>query len=220
MAMKPYVIKRGDYLKKLGHLYGFDPDAIWADASNAELKAQRGDPNVLKAGDVLHIPDAPPLRLQLRAGKENAYVATVPKVSVTVCLERDGAPLADERVVVKGLGDDEPTTSDGDGKVILNVPVHVRDVELFLPEHDLTYRVSVGALDPAHEASGARMRLKALGHYQPVQHAGRGQGRKADAGEAEQLAVALRSFQIDEGLEPTGLLDEPTQQALVARYGS
>ena len=32
--MKPYVIKQGDYLLKVAHLRGFDPDAVWSDPKN------------------------------------------------------------------------------------------------------------------------------------------------------------------------------------------
>ena len=56
-ATKPYVVKAGDYTKKLAHTLGFDADEVWNDPKNAELKKLRKDPDMLVAGDVLFVPE-------------------------------------------------------------------------------------------------------------------------------------------------------------------
>jgi hypothetical protein len=38
--MKPYVVKQGDYVDRIAHAHGVDPDDIWNDPKNAELKKQ------------------------------------------------------------------------------------------------------------------------------------------------------------------------------------
>ncbi len=55
--MQPYVIRQGDHLAHLAHKFGFDPQAVWQDGSNDELREARPDPNILCPGDVLYIPD-------------------------------------------------------------------------------------------------------------------------------------------------------------------
>src|SRR5215471_3470859 len=107
MAMKPYVIRQGDYLTKLAHTLGFDADKVWNDGKNADLKKSRQDPNMLQAGDILFIPDEPRQRFPLNAKIENDFVATVPTVGVSVVMKEDDVPVANEKYTLEGLGDDE-----------------------------------------------------------------------------------------------------------------
>ena len=87
--MKPYVVKQGDHLTKLAHKMGFDADTVWNDSKNAELKKAR-KPDILKAGDVLWVPDEPKKKLSLTAQSSNAYVAKVPKVPMKIALSDGG----------------------------------------------------------------------------------------------------------------------------------
>lgn len=50
--MTPYIVQQGDYLAKLAFVHGFEPDEVWNDPKNADLKKLRPDPNVLAPGDV------------------------------------------------------------------------------------------------------------------------------------------------------------------------
>jgi len=214
--MKPYVIKQGDYLTKLAHHLGFDAEAVWNDAKNAELKSAREDPNMLQAGDVLFVPDEPKKRLELTAEQENTYVAKVPKVKVSVVVSEDDEPLAGEKYVVLGLGDEEEMTTDAEGRVAFEAPVHVREVMVRFPERELVLRVGIGDLDPITTDSGARMRLTHLGFY-GAQLGGEDQYVERDD---QQLAAAVSAFQAAQKLPVTGELDDSTREALIAAHGS
>ena len=214
--MKPYVIKQGDYLTKLAHQMGFDADTVWSDGKNAELKALRPDPSMLQAGDILFVPDEPKKRLPLKAEEENSYVAKVPKVSVSVVVSDDDEPIADEPYVVEGLGDDEERTTDADGTVTFEAPVHVREVTVRFKKRDLVFRIGVGELDPIDTDSGVRMRLTQLGYY-GAQTAG--EDAYVERNDA-QLAAAIAAFQGARSLPISGDMDEVTRDALLEAHGS
>jgi hypothetical protein len=215
--MKPYIIKQGDYLTKLAHLMGFDAVAVWNDGKNAELKALRADPSMLQAGDILFVPDEPKKRLPLKVEEENSYVAKVPKIAVSVVVTDDDEPVADEPYVIEGLGeDDEEHTTDGDGKVTFEAPVHVREVTVRFKKRELVFRIGVGELDPIDTPSGLRMRLTHLGYY-GAQTAGEdAYVERSDA----QLAAAIAAFQGARELPVSGELDDDTLEALREAHGS
>ncbi|MCA9624660.1 MAG: peptidoglycan-binding protein [Myxococcales bacterium] len=215
-VMKPYVIRRGDYLLKLAHQLGFDADKVWKDGANADLRALRDDPDMLQAGDILMIPDEPKKELPLRAEQDNAFVAKVPKISVSLAVTDDDEPLANEAYVVEGLGDDEERTTDGDGFVSFEAPVHVREVTVKFLNVDLAFRIGIGELDPIDTPSGLRKRLTQLGFYgAKLQGADRYQGRTDAA-----MAAAIAAFQKAQGLEVTGELDDGTRDKIVEVHGS
>jgi len=212
--MKPYVIKQGDYLLKVAHLLGFDADEVWN--ANAELKALRKDPSMLKAGDVLLVPDEPKPKLRLNKEESNAFVARVPAVKVALHVSEEGEPLKNKKYVIEGLGDESEQTTDGEGKIEVSAPVHVREVIVRFVETGKRMKLAIGELDPPDTKSGARMRLTSLGFY-GAKLTGKDQYIATDE---DALASAVRAFQASKDLEVTGELDAGTQEALVAEHGS
>ena len=47
----------GDCISSIAFNHGFFWETLWNHGSNSELKSKRKDPNILKEGDVVHIPD-------------------------------------------------------------------------------------------------------------------------------------------------------------------
>lgn len=214
--MKPYVIKQGDYLTKIAHRLGFVAAEVWEHVKNSELRALRKNGDVLRAGDILFIPDEPRKRLPFDKEAVNRYQARVPRVPVKLTLRRCGEPLAGASYVVEGIGDESERKTDGDGVAAFEVDVHVPQVVVKLLETGARYRVLIGHLDPADTPSGARMRLTNLG-YQGVRLAGED---RYVAHDDEQLRAALLRFQRERGLAPSGELDEASSAALVDAYGA
>jgi hypothetical protein len=162
MAMQPYVVRQGDYLTKLAHQLGFDADDVWKDEKNSELKDLRKSPDILAPGDVLYIPTEPPPSLGLSSGTTNDYSATIPRVSLTLLFLDGTEPLKGEPCQVEGLAADDPevpTSTDGEGTLVLKIPVTIREIAVRFPDRMLGYRFFVGDLNPAVEASGIRQRL-------------------------------------------------------------
>ena len=52
-----YTVKEGDCIASLAYDRGLLWQTVWNHPLNALLKTQRQDPNVLKPGDIVHLPD-------------------------------------------------------------------------------------------------------------------------------------------------------------------
>ena len=64
-------MKEGECVGSIAFEHGFFPDTLWDHPNNAELKGKRGDPNVLLAGDVVHVPDLRPKEVAVAAGQSH-----------------------------------------------------------------------------------------------------------------------------------------------------
>jgi hypothetical protein len=211
-GMVPYIVRPGEYMAKLAHALGFDPDEVWKDPKNAELAKLRS-PNVLHPGDIVYVPKSQKATRPVRAGATNKYVAKIPKVQVNVAFHGDAGPFAGEPYVIEGLGSPLEGTADADGRVLALVPVHVREIRVVFTKRNVAFPVRVGDMDPVSEPSGVRKRLRHLG-YCGAAPGDEGAGR--DARDRQ----ALLAFQKARGLQPTGVADETTRQELVKVHGS
>lgn len=213
--MKPYVVQQGDYLDKIARLRGLSPDEVWSHPDNAGLAASR-DRNVLHPGDCLWLPDVDVPGLDLACGTTNRYAATVARATLRLRFEDAQGAIANAAYEVKGLGGDVVRgSSAGDGLVELDVPVHVREVEIVFVDRGRTFRVRVGEMDPVTEDSGVMKRLRHLGYDEPQYSV----PLTPDA-EKERMEEAVAVFQHEHGLEPTGQVDDATRAALIEAHGS
>ncbi len=215
--MRAYVIRQGDYLAQLAHRMGFNADEVWDDPANAELKRLR-DPNLLYPGEVLYVPAASRDPAPITSKAANAYVAAVPKTTVRLTFEDADGPLAHEPYVVEGLGPFDERATDGNGVVVLELPVHVRECRVVFPKKGIAYPVKVGDMDPIEESIGVRKRLRNLGYgggMSPDEASG-----LSDESRAAVEQMAILAFQKRNGLEVTGELDEATRAALEGTHES
>jgi hypothetical protein len=218
--LQPYVVKQGDYLAKLAFVHGFDADQVWNDPKNADLKQRRPDPNVLAPGDVLNIPQKKKEGQPIQKGTANPYTVNVPKVKVDLLFRNGDQPLAGETCTVEGLGDPDPNapplSTDGGGKLSLDVPVTVRELRVTFPSKDdpkegMVVHCFVGDMDPAADASGVTKRLMNLG-YLPAYF------DDDPDDEGERVRKALTAFQADNGLDTSGEADDATVKALLGNH--
>ncbi len=148
--LRPYVVRQGDYLTKLAFAQGFDVDEVWNHPKNEEVKSLRKDHHILAPGDVLQVPVKKKEGMPIQKGGANPYQAKVPKVEVKLCLRRGTRLLRNEPYTVLGLeGDWSSTTTDGDGKLTLAVPVTVREVEVILTRAKLRFPILIGDWTPS-----------------------------------------------------------------------
>ncbi len=214
--MRPYVIRQGDYLTKLAHVMGFDATTVWNDPKNEALREKRPDWNLLYPGDILWVPSGPNhRRLPIRAGGHNRYIARIPRVFVALRITIGGEPLTKEPFRILGLGDPVEGETDEKGYLHAGLPVHLREIEVLLPSRDRTLRLRVGDLDPVDTVGGLKKRLMHLGYYQPTRI-----GVENEVADGDALVSALKSFQADKGIAPSGKLDDATREGLTGDHGS
>jgi hypothetical protein len=211
--MRTHVVRDGEFMTQIAAKLGRDPEALWSDPSNADLKANRRHMDILCAGDIVHIPDEQaPEGLPIAKGTTNRYQAKVPRVTISIIARDGGTPLADEPYRVMGAGAPIEGTTDGDGRLTFKFPVHVREAEILLPRKGLSFPLDLGGMDPVDEASGVLKRLANLGFY--------ANARGPDGGtEEEALRAALIAFQRANSLAATGELDSSTREGLMALHG-
>jgi hypothetical protein len=212
--MKQYAVRQGDFMTRIASGFGVSAEDIWNHPKNDKLRKERTDMNVLCPGDVLFIPDKPPKKLKFSAQSTNEYVATVPKVNISIALTGSDGPLANEPYVILGLGEPVKGTTDGQGMVKFEASAFQREVKIILEKKKVAYPVLLGTLDPIKEKTGMRARLRNLGYY----------GLQDDSSLMEDAAErdrqAILAFQHAEGLEETGKFDDTTRDALQKAHGS
>ena len=209
-SWEPYIVRDCESVSELAYRRGTTTQEVWNHAKNTKLKGERDNPEVLAPGDLLWLPAAgKPTQLELATGANNRFQIEVPKASVTVHLrDSDDQPMSGvDYVVDDGAGEGKPGTTDGNGKVTIQVPVLARQVRIVLSETHVVIPVLVGGISPLATSSGAFSRLCNLGYYQ--------MGTRSDQEEANHRQIALMTFQEDYELTITGELDETT----VAKLG-
>ncbi len=60
MPEEDYKVKDGDCISSIAFSHGFFWETLWNHGKNSDLKSKRKDPNILKEGDVVHIPELSP----------------------------------------------------------------------------------------------------------------------------------------------------------------
>lgn len=203
-----YEAQQGDCMASIAAQHGLLWEAVWQHANNAELRQKRQDPNVLYAGDRVFVPALVGKEESAATEQKHSFRRKgVPAKLRVRFLDADGKPRAGVPYVLEVDGQLIRDRIDSEGYVVASIPPDARRGLVRLRDGDCeeTYPLTLGKLDPVGEPGGARMRLGNLGY---------------DCGRDEAaFGLALRSFQLAEGLEGTGLLDPPTQQALLRRHG-
>ncbi|MGH7150411.1 MAG: hypothetical protein ACREIU_06930, partial [Planctomycetota bacterium] len=87
-----YVVRQGDCIASIAFERGLFPDTVWDDPENAELRRERGDPNILAPGDVVVVPDKRPK--EVPGATESRHRFKRKGVPERLCLRllRDGEP--------------------------------------------------------------------------------------------------------------------------------
>lgn len=165
--MEPYVVRQNDYLLKIAHKLGFDPDAVWNDPSNGDLSQLRSDHSILFAGDLLQVPspaDAPVHPLTV--GSTNSFVAAdAPATSISVKLvnDDDDQKYAGRAYTITELADLTGLTSGGDGVLTFQVPVTLDAATIVFADNGESLVLQIGGMDPIDTMSGVFKRLQNLG---------------------------------------------------------
>lgn len=165
-AMKPYIVRQGEYLTKIAFEQGFDAKRVWNDAKNAELRSGRKDPEMLAPGDIVYVPDRPSIAGVAEVQGRSAFVTSIPRIEIALELRVDGEPMTGRAFLVVAAEGDQVLhegVTEADGRVRFDVSVQTREVRLLVAGR-VEVLVEVGAMDPAEETSGVSARLMNLGY--------------------------------------------------------
>ncbi len=190
----------------------FDAEAVWNDPKNSELRARRKDPNILRACDILYVPEPPPpKKFVLKVGATNTFVSSIPTTTLGLCFSRCGKPLANATCTVTYSSTTDSNATDGDGKLTLTFPVNTSSVTVKFPDIGLVRTVRVGHLDPVDEPTGVVQRLRNLRYISA--HA------CVDTTDTQSVSQAIAAFQRGEGVPVTGEMDSATRAKLEEVHG-
>jgi hypothetical protein len=198
--VEPYVVRQGDYLARLAYQFGFDADAVWADAKNAQLRQDRSDHNILSPTDLLYIPDqgGTPATQSLTTGTTNAFVSNPPTTTVTIRFV--DAPFASQAYSVPELPELTGLTTGQDGTATFSIPVTLDTFTIAFTGSGTSFSFDVGCLDPINTLSGIFQRLQNLGYIDP--------DVTADPPDLDVVRAALRAFRAA-SQDPTILPSSP-----------
>lgn len=208
-----HTVQLGECMGSLAKRYGFsDYKALYDHGSNATLKSQRPNPNVLAEGDTVTIPDKTAKTQSVATGAQHKFVLKRLKTLLRIVVRDDaGTALSGKkyRLTIDGGEPLEGTTA-GDGKIEHPMGADARraELELWLKEGEgidgYLFRLELGALEHESSTRGCQARLINLGF-----DCG-GMGGTVD----DPTRDALRGFQKKNGLTESGNLDAATRTKL------
>lgn len=207
---------------------------VWEHEKNKDLRELRKDPSVLYKGDEVYIPEVEGKQFEVALNTRHTFTLYEPKFLLHLELAAEGEALDEERYEVWIDGhewwppdaDEHTILTTGPGGLIHHlVPVGSEiEVRLWHGEHhedeqegeidEDAYQSMVihpGYLDPIETIDGVQDRLINLGYTC-------GDDPQGEMGEAS--IDALRHFQVDYGLVPSGEIDDFTRQTLLEANGS
>jgi hypothetical protein len=207
-----YQVNAGDCVKSIAHEYGRYWETVWNDGKNADLKKRRKNPNILMAGDVLWIPPLREEEASCASGARHKFRFKGAPAKIEFVIKKDNEPVKNMPYTAIIDGQSSTGNTDGNGKVTLKIMPEACSGELRVgnPPKETVYPVRLGALDPVEELSGVRHRLTNLGYFT---------GEDAEGEMGEGTVLALKRFQRDNGMAPTGKLDDATREKLKQIHG-
>ena len=240
-----YTVQQGDCISSIAYDRGFFWQTIWNDGANASLKSQRKDPNVLKEGDVVHVPD---LRIrQESCATEKRWTFKLKGVPSTLKIKllkppkpppaaaNSPAPPSDD-LTVSAEDPDPPAAAPSqpwantayllvvDGKPFQGKTDGDGVVKISIPPNAQSGTLTMARNTP--DEASFDLTLGALapcdsvsGVKQRLYNLGYDCGDVDDTS-SDALAAALAAFQQDSGLKVTGALDDDTKNKLKQIHGS
>lgn len=207
--MPTHTISAGECVVSLAAERGDTVERIWNDPANASLREAREDGRVLAPGDTLTIPERREKWERLATGRRHRLKRVGLEARLRLrFVDEDGKPRADLPWVLEVDGELFSGTTSDEGLVEHPLPATCREATLRLREDKKVeeYLLAPGTLQPASLDEGALQRLEALGLLAP------GERREPV------VRLAIASVQMQDGEEPSGVLDDETKRRIERRY--
>jgi hypothetical protein len=167
-------VEKGDCMTSIAAKYGFGKyETIYNDSANAQFKQDNPNPNQLKPGGTVVIPDRKEKKFSGKAVKQtHKFKAKVPKAKLKLELkDEEGNALANKKYRLTVGNNVIEETTDGSGKIEKDIPpeANLATLAVWMDENDpaaqvFQFRVELGALEPESTINGAQQRLQNLGY--------------------------------------------------------
>jgi murein DD-endopeptidase MepM/ murein hydrolase activator NlpD len=208
-----YTVKQGDCLSSIASRNHMAWQTIWDHADNKDLRELRKNPNVLRVGDVLEIPDKHQKQSAAAANSKHKFVVKRPETKLRFRVLAGGKPVrsvaymltVDDVVIDPG----KEIKTDFTGLVVAKIRAESTKAEIVLAHRHTAYTLHLGHLDPVSETTGLQTRLYHLGYYPGA----------LDGEPNPLLTVAVWLFQTANDILPTGQPNDDTLAAIEKAYG-
>ena len=201
-----HLVKDGECIETIAFAYGFAPTTITRHPENGALLKERGSLDAMIPGDEIFIPDKQLKELPGATGKRHTFRRNGVPARFRVFLLQEGKPRAGVAYTLSIDGDDHFGHSSAEGMVEHWISPAAQRAELCLEGGEVR-SFDLGCLRPVSQAEGVNARLRNLGYA-------------VLDGDATSLELAIEAFQLDQGGEATGRLDDQTRQLLLDIHGS
>lgn len=205
-------VAQGESAESVAYRHGHVVETLWDHPENGELRESRGSPHTLLPGDRLFVPAPRPKEVSCATTTRHTFRRRGVPSGITVLLAVAGRPLADLPYRLRVDGAVQEGRTGADGEVTVKVMPDAREAVLVVDPDGLALAFDLlpRHMDPVTETTGLQGRLRNLGY-----HPGEPDG-------AFTLATlhAVQRFQLDHGLETTGVPDDATRDALLRAHGS
>lgn len=205
--MRKHVVQSGECLSSIAFANGFFWQSLWELPENAELRATRGSPFVLRPGDVLHIPELRQKTVVVDSNARHRFRRRGVPARLRLTLRIMDQPLANLPYTLEFGEELRQGTTDDQGTVDTHIPPDIERAILRVGEGEgaLVYELLPRKLNPLDGIDGVQSRLTNLGYYRgPI-----------DGKLDESTKAAIRQFQSDQGLVVSGELDAATLESLL-----
>jgi N-acetylmuramoyl-L-alanine amidase len=244
--MPEHTVRDGDCIASIAEQYGIFWQTVWDHPNNASLKQLRKDPNILKSGDTVFVPDLREKWETCATEQRHCFVRKGVPAKLRLRLMREPEseqrrqpPQATQYPHPKDLSAQDPQSQEQarEDEPRANVPYIIRidgsisqgstdsqgKLEISIPPGATSGQLIVEPGTPQETNIPIH-----LGHLDPIDTVSGVKQRLAnltfDCGdtsddETETYAEAIRAFQRKYGLDGTGEMDEQTRQKLQDVHG-
>ena len=234
-----YVVGTGESVLSIAASRGLTWEKVWNDGGNSALKQEREDPDILLAGDALHVPDLEKGEESRPTEAQHKFKKTSEHAKCVIVLRRVTTKTGFQENATTDLWnyqdanpappDDEPAanvpyqfyadgvlvdqgTTDGNGKLTVKLSPTAQDGRVIFnrgTKQEVTMDLGFREMDPISELTGVCKRLYNLGFPCPT-----------DATEVTvDVQMAIQGFQQKNKLTVTGKVDDATRNKLKEVYG-
>ena len=199
-----HTVEPGDSVLSLSEQHGLFAPTIWNDSSNAALRTQRTDMNILLPGDVVVVPDTR-VRLEKRAtGKKHRFRRKGLPAIFRIQIFDQNIPVANKDFKLIVNGEEQSGKTDSMGIAEKFISAGAREGLMIVGDNEIKLTLQFGFLNPMDDISGIQNRLQNLGY---------------DCGSEvgvlnDQTRQALRDFQRNHQIKITGEPDAATKAKL------